>query len=98
MDKFLSILGIGSVGAFIGILLFYSPVSPDATLEAQSPQRLQLESKDKVGDFTTEIRCDIRTGNLQYLTYQQVSGLVGPLPHSGVVQSIITNGCAKNSR
>ena len=80
--------------AFVArFLTFHNLPHFSAKVEAQSPQRLKLQSKEKIGDFYTEIRCDSETGNLQYLSYW-FNGLGSPV---NLTQYIVSNGCTKNS-
>ncbi|MDP3696959.1 MAG: hypothetical protein Q8R55_02895 [Candidatus Taylorbacteria bacterium] len=64
-----------------------------AKVEAQSPQRFQLQASENVGDWELQVICDAVTGTLIYRTpgYKHNQSY-------GATIAAVPNGCAKNPR
>lgn len=91
MRKILYVLSV----LFLGWAVYY--VSQTETkVEAQSPQRLQLQFKENIlnSSFPLISVCDTANGNLLYVSI----GASGYNGQRNTAMAVVPNGCAKNPR
>ena len=80
---------IGICAGVLMLSLYFSNFLQSANVEAQSPQRFQIQATERPGKGYLEAICDTATGNLIYKSNYS---------SYGTALAVIPNGCQKNPR